>query len=73
MDDSEEYLSESFNSFKEYLDVYCSLDKELFRIYSNGDYKNFRNWFAEANTINSFFASVGKLNESKSERVKRAL
>ncbi|MCA6515525.1 MAG: hypothetical protein IM577_07995 [Chitinophagaceae bacterium] len=73
MDDSEEYLSESFNSFKEYLNTYCSLDQELFRIYSNGEYKNYRNWFAEANTINSFFASVGKLNESKSQRVKTAL
>lgn len=73
MDDSEEFLSESFKSFKEYLIKYCALDKELFRIYEKGAFKNFRNWFAEANTINSFFSSVGKLNESRPERIDLAL
>lgn len=73
MDDSEEFLSESFKSFKEYLIKYCALDREIFRIYEKGDYKNFRNWLAEANTINSFFSSVGKLNESRPERISLAL
>jgi hypothetical protein len=73
MDDSEEFLSESFKSFKEYLIKYCDLDKELFRIYEKGEHKNFRNWLAEANTINSFFSSIGKLNVSRPERIDLAL
>lgn len=71
--DAEDYLSDSFRLFKEYLTKYCELDFELFRIYEKGEHKNFRNWFAEANTINSFFSSVGKLNESKRERINSAL
>ncbi len=73
MDDSEEFLSESFMSFKKYLLKYCALDKEIFRIYEKGEFKNYRNWLAEANTINSFFSSVGKLNESRPERINSAL
>lgn len=73
MDGSEEFLSESFKSFKDYLVKYCTLDKELFRIYEKGEFKNFRNWLAEPNTINSFFSSVGKLNESRPERIDVAL
>ena len=73
MDDSEEFLSDSFNTFKEYLNKYCKLDKHLYRVYKSGDFKNFRNWLAEANTINSFFSSLGKLNKSKPERINKAI
>lgn len=69
LDESEEYLSESFNSFIKYLFNYCLLDNELFRICDNTDLKGFRNWFADSNTINSFFAAIGKLHNSKSERI----
>lgn len=73
MDETEEYLSDSFNSFKEYLKQYCKLDEELFRICNNTDLKSFRNWFADANVINSFFSSVGKLHESKAKRIDKAI
>jgi len=73
LDGSEEYLTERFISFKNYLTMYCELDKELFRIYDKSENKGFRNWFADANVINSFFAAIGKLDESRSDRVKAAI
>jgi hypothetical protein len=72
-DESEEYLSESFNSFKGYLTKYCLLDYELFRICENTALKGFRNWFADSNTINSFFAAIGKLHNTKSDRINSAI
>lgn len=73
MDGSEEYLSDSFNSFKYYLKKYCDLDKELFRVYDKSELNSFKNWYADANVINSFFASIGKLYETKAERINTAL
>jgi hypothetical protein len=73
LDESEEYLSESFNSFKGYLTKYCLLDYELFRICENTALKGFRNWFADSNTINSFFAAIGKLHNTKSDRINSAI
>jgi len=73
MDGTEEYLSDSFKTFIEYLKKYCELDLELFRLCNNTGLKSFRNWFADANVINSFFSSVGKLHESKADRIKKAI
>ncbi len=74
MGGSEEYLSESFNYYKKYLKDYTDLDEQLFRICDKtDDLKSFRNWFADANVINSFFAAIGKHNEKKSERIVSAI
>lgn len=73
LDESEEYLSASFDSFISYLLKYCQLDLELYRICYNSDLKGFRNWFVDSNTINSFFAAIGKLHTSKSDRIFQAI
>ena len=74
MDGSEEYLSESFKFFKNYLKDYLELDYHLFRICNRSkELKSFRNWFADANVINSFFAAIGKHNETKEKRIKAAI
>ncbi len=73
MDGNEEYLTESFSAFKKYLNDYCLLDEHLFRICDKTNLKSFRNWFADANVINSFFAAIGKLHESRAERVQSAI
>jgi hypothetical protein len=72
----EEELNESYILFVKYLRLYCDLDFEFYRIYSNhttlGSYKN---WLAEENTIKSFFAAVSKFtnDEKKLSRVDIAL
>lgn len=73
MEGSEQYLSDSFTSFKNYLRKYCELDKELFRICDKTEFKLFRNWFADANVINAFFAALGKLQETKGKRIDSAI
>ncbi len=73
MDESEAYLSESFTSFTNYLKKYTELDAQLFRVYNNTDLNTFRNWFADTNVINSFFAAIGRLNESRADRIDEAL
>jgi hypothetical protein len=69
MDESEAYLSDSFNSFTNYLKKYTELDEQLFRVYNNTGLNTFRNWFADANVINSFFAAIGRLVENRSDRI----
>ena len=73
MDETEAYLSESFNSFTSYLKKYTELDEQLFRVCNNTELKTFRNWFADANVINSFFAAIGRLHENRSERIDEAI
>lgn len=73
MDETEAYLSDSFNSFTSYLKKYTELDEQLFRVCNNTDLKTFRNWFADANVINSFFAAIGRLHENRSERIDEAI
>lgn len=73
MDGNEEYLTDNFKDFKKYLKEYCLLDEHLFRICNKTDLNTYRNWFADANVINSFFASIGKLRESRTERIDRGI
>ena len=73
MDGNEEYLTDSFSAFKGYLNDYCLLDEHLFRICDKTDLKLFRNWFADANVINAFFAAIGKHHESRADRVQKAI
>lgn len=73
MDGNEEYLTDSFSAFKKYLNDYCLLDEHLYRICDKTDLKLFRNWFADANVINSFFAAIGKLHETREERVQKGI
>ncbi|MEX2410034.1 MAG: hypothetical protein WD607_01460 [Candidatus Paceibacterota bacterium] len=73
MDESEAFITSSFQTFKIYLKKYCELDEELYRIYSTGELRKFRNWLADANVINSFFAAIGKLNDTRAERIETAI
>lgn len=73
LENNEEYLSGTFNSFKDYLVKYCELDLELFRICNNTPLNIFKNWFSDANVINSFFAAIGMLHEDRSERINKAI
>lgn len=73
MDESEEFITQSFQTFKRYLKKYCELDDELYRVYSSGELRKFRNWLADANVINAFFAAIGKLDETRSDRINTAI
>jgi hypothetical protein len=58
LDSDEEFLSQSFFKFTNILEKYCLLDEQLFRIYNGTDKAKYRNWLADANVIQSFFAAV---------------
>ncbi|MCH8535913.1 MAG: hypothetical protein LAT51_12640 [Flavobacteriaceae bacterium] len=73
MDESEEFITSSFQTFKEYLRKYCELDDELYRVYSSGELRKFRNWLADANVINAFFAAIGKLENTRPDRIDKAI
>jgi hypothetical protein len=72
----EDDLNESFRLFVKYLKMYCDLDFEFFRIYSNNaDLSSFKNWLVEENTLKGFFAAVGKFSNDpkKLSRIDTAL
>lgn len=73
LSESEEFLSETFISFRSFLGKYCNLDEELFRICNGTDLNSFRNWFAEANVINSVFAAIKKLGPQRAARAHTAM
>jgi len=60
LDSEEEFLSESFLKFRKFLESYCLIDEQIFRVYNGTELNKFRNWFADANVINSFFAALSK-------------
>lgn len=68
----ESELNETYNSFIKYLNLYCQLDTELYRIYNlNTELFSYKNWLAEENTFKAFFAAVGKYT-SDQKRIERA-
>ncbi len=75
LDSEEEFLSASFLSFKRYLIIYCQLDGEVYRIYHGSTLNKYRNWLADGNVINSFFAALSKtlLNESREAAITKSL
>jgi hypothetical protein len=75
LDSDEEFLSESFFKFTSTLEKYCLLDEQLFRIYNGTDQAKYRNWFADANVIQSFFAAVKSFssNEKREQIVNAAI
>lgn len=72
LESDEQFLSEPFMKFKTYLGIYCKLDEEVFRIYSNSTSNKYRNWLAEANVIQAFFAALSKFS-STSQREERVI
>lgn len=60
LDSEEEFLSESFLKFKNTLNEYAKIDEQIFRVYNGSELNSYKNWFADANVINSFFAAVSK-------------
>ncbi len=78
MDSNEEDLANTFNLFINYLQHYCDMDEEVFRIYSSfqdGGERAVKNWLADENVINSFFAALSSFgnDDRKKERIEVAL
>jgi hypothetical protein len=69
LESDEQFLSEPFIKFSEYLRQYCQLDEQAYRIYNVSEHNKYRNWFAEANVIQAFFAALSKYssNEKREE------
>ena len=73
LSDSEESLTEKFNNFKKYLDIYAQLDDEICRIYDGthgGSIPTGLAWFGSENVMNSFFAALSDFGSSD-KRVER--
>lgn len=73
---TETELNDNYTSFKKYLNKYCELDSELFRVYNgSSELSNFKNWFSEENTMKAFFAAVSKfkIDEKREARMDSAL
>lgn len=75
---SEADLSKTFFDFTKFLKEYVALDVEIFRIYekfTEEGIKSPKNWLAEDNVINSFFAAIAQYNTTPilAKRVERAL
>jgi len=59
----EDVLSDSFFAFTKYLKEYVEIDQQVFRIYEGlvePEIKSPKNWLAEDNVINSFFAAIAQ-------------
>lgn len=65
LDSDEEFLSESFFKFTNILEKYCLLDDQIFRIYDGSVFSKYRNWLADANVIQSFFAAVKSFSSNE--------
>ncbi|WP_166333013.1 hypothetical protein [Sphingobacterium chungjuense] len=73
---TEKELNENYTSFKKYLQRYCEIDFEVYRIYNGDDFLgNFKNWLSEENTMKAFFAAVSKfkIDEKREKRMDIAL
>lgn len=77
LSESEESLSKKYNSFKNYLKYYVSLDHEICRIYneSNSELPTGLSWFGNENVMNSFFAAISDFgsSEQRCKRINKAL
>lgn len=73
---TEKELNENYTSFKKYLQKYCEIDSEVYRIYQgNESLGNFKNWLSEENTMKAFFAAVSKfkIDDKREARMDDAL
>ena len=68
LDSEEEFLSESFQKFSTLLESYCLIDEQIFRVYGGSDLNKFRNFFADANVIISFFAALSKFSTDEKRK-----
>lgn len=75
LESDEQFLSEPFIKFSEYLGFYCLLDEQAYRIYIGSAQNKYRNWFADANVIQAFFAALSKYssNEKREEIALKAV
>ncbi len=69
LDSDEEFLSESFFKFTNTLEKYCLLNEQLFRIYNGTEQTKYRNWFADANVIQSFFAAAKSFSSNDKREI----
>jgi hypothetical protein len=72
LESDEQFLSDPFIKFSEYLNIYCLLDEEAYRIYNGTPMNKYRNWFADSNVIQAFFAAISKYS-SNEKREQNAL
>lgn len=73
---TETELNDNYISFKKYLEKYCEIDEEIYRIYNNAeDLSSYKNWFSEENTMKAFFAAVSKfkIDIKREARMDKAL
>lgn len=75
---SEDMLSGEFDRFKNYLNIYASLDDEVCRVYDGRQGEGIlrgTSWFGSDNVLNAFFAAVADFVNSpeRAERTDKAL
>lgn len=71
LNSSEKELSESFDQFMLILEKYIRLDENVFRVYEGfkeKEIKSPKNWLAEENVINSFFAAVAQFSSDTNRK-----
>lgn len=75
LESDEQFLSEPFIKFSKFLRIYCLLDEQAYRIYKGTAQNKYRNWFADANVIQAFFAALNKYssNEKREEVALKAV
>jgi hypothetical protein len=62
--DQELMILERYSEYTAYLNKYLALDKEAFRIYNKfNEFSGAKNWLADENVVNAFFAAIGILSE----------
>jgi hypothetical protein len=80
MDSSEDRLGLWFTTFTDVLKRYCALDNEAFRVYASSSQNTAnnvtgsivaKNWFADENVMNSFFAAVASFSHDDVSRLNR--
>ena len=62
--DSELIILQRYNEYTDYLAKYLKIDQEVFRVYKTfKPLSGAKNWLADENIVNAFFASIGLLSE----------
>lgn len=78
LSESEEELTDKYNLFKKYLNVYADIDDSVCMIYDGSlgaGVLSGTNWFGSENVMNSFFAAISDFGSSPAryERIDKAL
>jgi hypothetical protein len=62
--DHELVLLERYGDYTSYLSKYLQIDREIYRVYEKfKEFSGAKNWLADENVVNAFFAAIGILSE----------